>query len=291
MNFLSLFAGIGGFDLGLERAEMRCVGQVEIDKKCQLVLAKHWPDVKRMGDIRDVKGDEFGTVDLVCGGFPCQPFSTAGKRKGEADNRFLWPEMVRVIAAIRPTWVIGENVAGIVSMALDKVHFDLDSIRYTVQSFIIPACAIGAHHRRDRVWIIAHSASAGIMENGFKGFCKIASDTDSTGLQGSKRFSSHGDQREATSGSTPELCEDVCNTSSTRFPDWCCGQVGQPVPLTEFERTGSNGEVREIERNFCGVPHGVSRRVDRLKQLGNSVVPQVVEVIGRAIIKTNEDFL
>jgi DNA (cytosine-5)-methyltransferase 1 len=161
MKFLSLFAGIGGFDLGLERAGMQCVGQVEIDKKCQLVLAKHWPNIKRMADIRKVKGDEFGTIDLICGGFPCQPFSTAGKRKGAEDNRHLWPEMVRVIAVARPSWVIGENVAGIVSMALDQVHSDLESIGYQVQTFIIPACAVDAPHRRDRVWIVAYSSNAG----------------------------------------------------------------------------------------------------------------------------------
>jgi DNA (cytosine-5)-methyltransferase 1 len=291
VRFVSLFAGIGGFDLGLERAGMQCVGQVEIDKKCQAVLEKHWPGITRMGDILDVKGNEFGAVDLVCGGFPCQPFSQAGKRKGEADNRFLWPEMVRVIAAIRPSWVIGENVAGIVSMALDKVHSDLESIGYTVQSFIIPACAVGAIHRRDRVWIVAHSERMresqpeGCEQNKRKriiNFCQNDYHTGDPGLQRGERGGAFHEQETPALGSTPELCEDVCDPSEQGFPNWSGGSVGQPFPLTEFERPSG----REIERDFRGMAHGVSRRVDRLKQLGNAVVPQVVEVIGRAIMET-----
>src|SRR4030042_505579 len=159
MKFISLFAGIGGFDLGLERAGMQCVGQVERNPCCQRVLAHHWPEVKRIGDIRNVNGTEFGAVDLVCGGFPCQPFSHAGKRKGKADDRYLWPEMLRVIQAYRPAWVLGENVAGIVSMALDTVLSDLEAQGYQCEAFIIPACAVDAKHERKRVWIVGHSES------------------------------------------------------------------------------------------------------------------------------------
>lgn len=294
MKFVSLFAGIGGFDLGLERAGMQCVGQVEIDKKCQLVLAKHWPNVKRISDIRDVKGDEFGTVDLICGGFPCQPFSTAGKRKGQTDDRYLWPEMLRVIQAIRPAWVIGENVAGIISLALDQVHSDLESIGYQVQSFIIPACAVGAPHRRDRVWVVANSRllrpknrkeqTTRAVECGQT----TLPHTYNTGLQGGKRGGAFYEQGTPTLGSTTEFCQDVCNSTIPRLPDWCGGSVGQPFPLTEFERSGSDGKIREVERDFRGVPHGVSGRVDRLKQLGNAVVPQIPEIIGRVISQIEE---
>ncbi len=157
MRFLDLFAGIGGFSLGLERAGMTCVGQVEIDPFCNKVLEKHWPNVKRMKDIHDVTGTEFGTVELICGGFPCQPFSTAGKRRGAKDDRYLWPEMFNVIQAIRPRWVFGENVAGIVKMELDKVLSDLESEGYVCQSLNIPACSIGAEHNRGRIWIIANT--------------------------------------------------------------------------------------------------------------------------------------
>lgn len=153
----SLFSGIGGLDLGLERAGWTIKWQVEVDEWCRKVLTKHWPDVPRYGDIRELKGDELEPVDLICGGFPCQPFSVAGKRRGAADDRYLWPEMFRIIKALRPAWVLGENVANIVNMALDTVLSDLESEGYEAATFVIPACAVGAPHRRDRVWIVAYS--------------------------------------------------------------------------------------------------------------------------------------
>lgn len=164
MRVGSLFAGIGGFDLGLERAGMEVVWQVEIDPFCNKVLAKHWPDVKRYRDVKEVGKHNLEPVDLICGGFPCQPFSVAGKRKGKEDGRALWPEMFRIISECRPRWVIGENVAGFINMGLDESISDLEGIGYEVQTFVIPACAVNAPHRRDRVWIIAHSGG-----NGFGG--------------------------------------------------------------------------------------------------------------------------
>jgi DNA (cytosine-5)-methyltransferase 1 len=166
MKFISLFAGIGGFDLGLERAGMQCIGQVEYNPFCQRVLKKHWPHVKLVGDIHDVTADSFGAAELICGGFPCQPFSVAGNRKGAEDDRFLWPEMLRVIQAYRPTWIVGENVTGIINMELDNVLSQLESNGYTVQTFIIPACAVDAKHRRDRVWIVAYSQCVGQSGSG-----------------------------------------------------------------------------------------------------------------------------
>jgi DNA (cytosine-5)-methyltransferase 1 len=173
MKFISLFAGIGGFDLGLERAGMQCVGQVEINPFCQQVLGKHWPTIKRIGDIRNVTAESFGSVDLICGGFPCQPFSSAGKRRGKYDTRFLWPEMLRVIEAYRPAWVLGENVIGIVKMALGEICAGLEEKGYICQPFVIPACAVGAPHQRERVWIVARDASvAGATTPG--GVCERA---------------------------------------------------------------------------------------------------------------------
>ncbi len=225
MKVGSLFAGIGGFDLGLQRAGMEIVWQVETDDYCNKVLAKHWPEVKRYGDIRRLHGvtahakrlgwkkgarkriqskkqitegqnsvnlcqetlqeaceNCLPPVDLICGGFPCQPFSVAGRRKGKADDRYLWPEMFRIISEIRPRWVLGENVAGIKSMVfpnsetemgnqtnfsqseileysniLSGILNDLERIGYSVQTFCIPACGVGAPHRRDRIWIVAYS--------------------------------------------------------------------------------------------------------------------------------------
>ncbi|MBC7340848.1 MAG: DNA (cytosine-5-)-methyltransferase [Clostridia bacterium] len=157
MRVGSLFSGIGGMDLGLERAGMQIAWQVENDPFRQAVLAKHWPGVKRYGDIRTIDPAELESVDLICGGFPCQPFSIAGKRRGKADDRYLWPEMLRIIKALRPRWVLGENVANIVNLALDTVLSDLENEGYETGTFVIPACAVGAPHVRPRVWIVAYS--------------------------------------------------------------------------------------------------------------------------------------
>lgn len=163
LTHLSLFTGIGGLDLAAEMAGIRTVGQCEMADFPTKILEKHWADVPRWRDVRTLTLESFyertglRTVDILSGGFPCQPFSVAGKRKGEDDDRYLWDEMFRVIREIRPTWVIGENVPGIVNLALDKVLSDLESEGYRTQSFIIPACGVDAPHRRDRVAIISYS--------------------------------------------------------------------------------------------------------------------------------------
>jgi DNA (cytosine-5)-methyltransferase 1 len=164
----SLFSGIGGMDLGLQRVGMEIAWQVEIDEFCNKVLEKHWPDVKRYGDIKNVKGTELGTVNVICGGFPCQPFSNAGKRRGKEDDRYLWPEMLRVVSEVRSDWVIGENVGGFINMGLDNCISDLENQGYEVQAFIIPACAVNAPHRRDRVWIVANSTSTRLQTIQFR---------------------------------------------------------------------------------------------------------------------------
>lgn len=159
MNVLDLFSGIGGFSLGLERAGMRTVAFCEIDPYCRAVLRKHWSDVPVYDDVRTLRAVNL-QADVVCGGFPCQPFSTAsrGKRGGVSDDRFLWPEMLRVISECRPSWVIGENVAGIERLALRQVVSDLESAGYEVAPpFEIPACAVGHDHRRSRFWFLAHA--------------------------------------------------------------------------------------------------------------------------------------
>lgn len=162
MNHASLFSGIGGFDLAASWMGWKNIFQVEKDEWCREVLAKHFPDTIRYSDIKEFNGDKYnGAIDIISAGFPCQPFSQAGKQRGKEDDRYLWPQIIRVIREIKPTFVLGENVPGIISMALDTVLFDLESEGYATQTYIIPACAVNAVHRRDRVWIIAYSESNG----------------------------------------------------------------------------------------------------------------------------------
>ena len=263
MNFISLFSGIGGIDLGLERAGMTCVAQVENDPFCNKVLEKHWPSVPRFGDIRNVGKHNLPAAELVCGGFPCQPFSNAGNRKGDEDDRYLWPEMFRVVQELKPAWFFGENVAGIINMALDTVLFDLESEGYTCETFVIPACAVNAPHRRDRVWIVAYTNGSGCVH----GQPEINT-TEARKYALSEPFASG---------------KDVANPNSKR------GRSGIAGEQNAKDARKSPGSARgfdwwDVEPAVGRVAHGVPGRMDRLRSLGNAVVPQVVEEIGRVIM-------
>ncbi len=171
MKLLDLFSGIGGFSLGAEYNNIETIGFVEKDAFCQKVLRKHWPNTPIIGNIRDVTKDTFEPVDIVSGGFPCQPFSVAGKRRGTDDDRYLWDETIRVVSLYKPRWFVGENVEGIVNiqngMVLRQVQDDLEKEGFEVQCGIIPASGIGAWHQRKRVWIIGHNVSH-TNNNGYK---------------------------------------------------------------------------------------------------------------------------
>ena len=157
MTFLDLCAGIGGFSLGLEWAGMTCKGQVEIDDYCNRVLKKHWPHVPRWADLKTINPDELPSVDLIAGGYPCQPFSLCGERQGADDDRHLWPFIFKIVTHLRPSWCLFENVVGHVTVGLDHVLSDLEMGGYTAWPLILPACCVGAPHQRERVWIIAYS--------------------------------------------------------------------------------------------------------------------------------------
>ena len=160
MKFISLFAGIGGFDLGLERAGMTCVAQVENNPYCLRVLEKHWPNVLRIKDVKDANKNNLPATDLICGGFPCQPHSLAGKRAASADDRDLWPEFARIVREIMPRWVLGENVPGLLSSAHGRffggILADLAASGYVAEWQSISAAAFGAPHIRERVFLVAH---------------------------------------------------------------------------------------------------------------------------------------
>lgn len=157
LTHLSLFSGIGGIDLAAERAGFETIAFCERDKFCQKVLKKHWPNVPIYDDIKTFNGEKFKGTTLLSGGFPCQPFSEAGKQKRKEDDRYLWPEMLRVIEESRPAWIIGENVFGILRHeSVEEILTSLESL-YEVQPIVLPATAFGYRHRRYRVFILAHA--------------------------------------------------------------------------------------------------------------------------------------
>ena len=225
LTFGSLFAGIGGFDLGFERAGMKCVWQVEIDEFCQRVLAKHWPDVRRHDDVRTFPPAGDWYADVICGGFPCQPVSAAGKKKAQADARWLWPEMSRIVRDLRPRFAVVENVAGLLDRGIGDVLRDLAAIGYDAEWDCIPAATFGTPHLRGRIFLVAYPASAG--------------------PQGQK--------------------------SASRI--WGRGLLTQR-------------DWWPAEPALARLGHGVPDRVAGTVAMGNAVVPQIAEWIGRRLMES-----
>ena len=394
LRLLDLFSGIGGFSYAAERlvGGYETVGFCEIDPFCRQILNKHWPDVEVFEDVR--RTDDFircGRVDIITGGYPCQPFSTAGKQKGAEDDRHLWPAMFELVKQKRPSWVIGENVAGHIGLGLDQVLFDLESEGYTARPFVIPACAVDAPHKRDRVWVVAHANSKGEpdvtrhAEAGQRLGSEDVGDPSGGRLSGDDRWRSgqesadgrahvadtasgrsqehgHGgaedavqrgealadansSQREGRSISSgihsqhtqpdgggklfgDRLLADADRDRRQQMSDRESGKGGGVGPqIFEQERNPNSaqkahvfdansvglegGAARQIsglgkesrqsvragqnepqfwatEPNVGRVAHGIPRRVDRLKSLGNSIVPQVAAQILRAIREAHD---
>ena len=277
LKLLDLFSGIGGFSLGLESTGyFETIAFVEKDKFCQQVLQKNFKDIPIESEVRDVKGDRYA-ADIVCGGFPCQPFSVAGKRKGTDDDRYLWDETIRVIRECKPRWFIGENVEGIINiqegMVLRQVCDDLEKEGFEVQCLVIPASGIGAWHQRKRVWILA--------------------------------YSNHNGSHRSKGNETIE--------SSNQSKEWLFIRDDQDVPNTnarlsfreneevQARRDATNSICKsrkqtwwQTQSSLCGVPNGVSYELDkdranRIKSLGNSIVPLIARELGLAIIKAETD--
>ena len=344
---LSLFSGIGGLDLAAEMAGMVTVGQCEWADYPTRVLERHWPDVPRWRDIKTLTGESFyektglKTVDVISGGFPCQPFSVAGKRRGKEDDRYLWPEMLRVIRELRPAWVVGENVAGIVNLALDTVLADLENEGYEGGAVLIPACGVDAPHRRERCAIVGYAkqfastlargaaASGGVLPQrpeaageppraSVCGNGAALADAESNGLQGER---SGGKQ---ISGARPEKAQPERRCDVLSDTDNGSRSLRGNRELPADEEAGGiranhggraeeyvSGKRRAAEPRLGGMADGVSdwlergmsvpgcwlpeppgiprittrkeNRRERLKCLGNAVVPQQFYPVFRAI--------
>ena len=360
LKVIDLFSGIGGFALGLQSTGyFKTIQFVENEKWCQKILAKNFPGVPIHDDVKTFQG--YG-ADVVVGGFPCQPFSIAGKQKAVQDDRHLWPDMFRVIKETRPRWVIGENVRNIVSisdgMVLEQVYLDLESQGYEVQSFIIPASAVNAPHQRYRTWIVAHSEYNGLSttkigsgieetvyekptrQNGtfnFKGTSGISETTRNVentrrsswrkqptrntesirrGPSEKTKWSTHTDQTARSSERTKTLAHtdsqrqqeqcwsvtdeekriklecssskefDVAHTDSQRGCMW-------ETDRQDAEDVGQSSKCQisgywDSEPNVGRVVNGLPNRVDRLRGLGNAIVPQIAYQIGKAIMEAED---
>lgn len=303
MRILDLFAGIGGFSLAAHWMGWETAAFVEWDSFCQKVLRKNFPTTPIYGDIKEFRYDRkqqyIGPVDLICGGFPCQPFSTAGKRNGTNDDRYLWPEMLRVIREVKPAWVVGENVAGLLSMdggaVFEQVCTSLEDEGYTVQAFVLPAISVGAPHRRDRVWIVAHSNSSrgersvvqqpsvytgptqssqrpssnpecaglerGIWIQGAKGLVEgysVVGNPNKSGLEGHRGHGKRTDEWPVRSSDWQDHWHEVALAT-------CYDGMDDGIPV-ELDQHGNR-----------------DNRAKRLKALGNAIVPQVAYEVFLAI--------
>lgn len=238
LTFGSLFSGIGGIDLGFERAGMKCLWQAEIDAYAVSVLNKRFPNVTQLGNVKNIDWGLVEAPDVVCGGYPCQPFSYAGFRKGEQDERNLWPIMLKCVSVLRPRYVVLENVPGHLTLGFGTVLGDLAQIGYDAEWDCVPASSVGAPHRRDRLFVVAYPASG--------------------------------------NGDGPKLSSLDTSSGATKLGERRCFQK------PERRRWNPEPDVRRVA-------DGVPNQLDRLRVLGNAVVPQVAEHIGRLVVRSAEN--
>ena len=291
MKHASLFSGIGGFDLAAEWAGWENMFHCEWNEFGQKILSYYWPKAKSYGDITKTDFTIWrGKIDILTGGFPCQPYSTAGKRLGKDDERHLWPEMLRAIQEIQPSWVVGENVLGLVNwnggLVFNEVQSDLEAQGYEVQPYILPACAVNAPHRRDRVWFVAHSNLYGQHRrngkyeiNTSQGGKYALNDFESLGgnitNSSSRRMAGHRGESKGEQIQAAESYED--NRKQFRRMDW------EKFPTQPPICGGNDGFPTKLD----GITFS-KWRIESIKAYGNAIVPQVVYQIFKTINQYNE---
>ena len=272
----SLFSGIGGFDLGLEKAGMQVIWQSEIDPYSCAILEKHWPDVTNIGDIRKVNWKTVERPNVLCGGYPCQPFSFAGLRKGNNDPRHLWPEFKKAIRILQPDYAIMENVRGHLSLGFKEVLKDLASIGYDAEWQVIPASATGAPHKRERLIIVAYPKSKQRNEREHLINSKTTPEWKTIQGKTGRSNSTLANSKSSNGRSTKPQSVVACSKQTTKP-----GEQNRPKRPKVYRW--------KSEPNVGRVADGVPNRVDRLKGLGNAIVPQVAQMIGERILSAHEE--
>ncbi len=301
MNHGSLFSGIGGFDLASEWMGWNNVFHCEWNEFGQKVLKYYWPKAISYGDI--TKTDftiHRGTIDILTGGFPCQPYSTAGKRLGKEDDRHLWPEMLRAIREIQPTWIVGENVRGLVNwnggLVFDEVQADLETEGYEVTPFLLPACAVNAPHRRDRIWFVAYSCSIGHRRRGKQ--------SESDKQKEREVYKNQQQHRDGIWGQAKGCSAVAPNTHNKRLQgsqdNGSIGKLGEKWNKQPMRCIRSRWENFPTQSPICSRNDGFSSRLDgitfskwrneSIKAAGNAIVPQVALQIFKSIDEWTRNF-
>ena len=286
MRHVDLCSGIGGFALGFQWAGLSYpVLFCDTEPWCRKVLNKHWPDVPIAEDVKELANDPDGLVpdcSIITAGYPCQPFSVAGDRRGQDDDRHIWPEIFTIIKAKRSTWCIFENVFGHISMGLDEVLSDLERENYATRPFVIPACAVDAPHRRDRVWIIAKNVeNAGHRTGRHKWVAETGQDPSGEWAADTSKASGSGQQSETLANADSKRLQGGKKTRNT-------SQIWKKrnKQLTRRNKF-PKGQNWLPEPPVGRVANGIPRRVDRLRGLGNAIVPQIAQKIGETILEQN----
>ena len=304
MKVLDLFAGIGGFSLGFESTGyFKTIAFVEKDEFCQKVLRKNFKNIPIESEVRDVKGERYKNTDVITAGFPCQPFSIAGKRKGTMDDRYLWDETIRVIEEVKPRWFVGENVDGIINiqegMVLRQVQTDLENAGFKVQCLVIPAAGIGAWHQRKRVWIIGNSEHNGLSTSEVKSGNIKTSTRSSERSKETMQFKGTNGPRDNGNVPNSERNEYQYTTSGKSGTGKIWGFYTEKKEQTKYDLRSKTSRRHssfkqetwwQTQSRICGVPAGLSEGMDRdrknrIKALGNTIVPQIARELALAIAK------